>query len=123
MAAANGEGRLPDEALAFLIRAIQNGDRDLFGRLIYELSRRTARIARYFAQGFDKDTTNEIIWKVEKEIIDLVLVEIPSRQSEFLEIAFRTAVERRTINIVAKRKQYPQRPCHVVELRTGEACV
>lgn len=108
MAAATGAGRLPDEALVFLIRAIQNGDRDLFGRLINELSRRTARIARHFVQGYDKDTTNEIIWKVEKEIIDLVLVENPSRQSEFLEIAFRTAVERRTINIVAKQKQYPQ---------------
>jgi hypothetical protein len=111
IAAATGEGRLPDEALVFLIRAIQNGDRDLFGRLIYELSRRTARIARHLAQGFDKDTTDDIIWKVEKEIIDLVLVKIPSRQSEFLEVAFRRAVERRTINIVAKQKQFP-RPLH-----------
>jgi DNA-directed RNA polymerase specialized sigma24 family protein len=108
MADATGEGRLPDEALVFLIRAIQNGDRDLLGRLIYSISRRTAGIARHFAQGFDKDTTNGIIWNVEKEIIDLVLVEIPSRQSEFLEVAFRTAVERRTINIVAKQKQHPQ---------------
>ncbi len=101
-------GRLSNEALVFLIRQIRDGDRDLFGRLVHEVGSRSLRIAEHWAQGFDRDTTDEIVWQVEKEIVDLVLAETPSRQSDFLEMAFGTAVERRTINTVEKRRQFPR---------------
>lgn len=107
MASRTGEGHLPDEAVVFLMREIRSNDRDNLGRLVHELGLRIARIAKRHAQGFDRDTTFEIVEKVEKQVIDLILAETPSRQSEFLEIAFQKAVERRTINAVAKRKQAP----------------
>lgn len=101
------EGCLSSEALVFLVRRARDDDRDLFGRLVYELADRTARIAKRWAQGFDRDTTDEIVWQIERAIVDLVLAETPSRQSEFLEVAFGTAVERRTINAVEKRRHSP----------------
>lgn len=107
MSDAKGDGCLSNEALVFLVRQTRNGDRDLFGRLIHLLGSRALRIAERWAQGFDRDTTNEIVWNVEKEILDLVLTDTPCRQSDFLEVAFGKAVERRTINAVQKRKQLP----------------
>ena len=107
LAERRGSGRLSNEALVFLIRRSRKGDRDLFGRLVHELGDRTVRIADRWAQGFDQDTLEEIVWTVEKEIVDLVLAETPSRQSDFLEVAFGKAVERRTINAVEKRRNSP----------------
>ena len=83
LAERRGSGRLSNEALVFLIRQSRNGDRDLFGRLVHELGDRTVRIAERWAQGFDQDTLDEIVWTIEKEIVDLVLAETPSRQSDF----------------------------------------
>lgn len=62
MAVAKGEDRLPSDVLVFISRAIQNGDRELLGQLVDELGRRIARIAVHWAQGFDQDTTDEIVW-------------------------------------------------------------
>lgn len=108
MAETKGKGHLSNEALVFLVRQGRSGNVDLFGRLVYELGSRTVRIAAYYAKGFDQDTMNEIVWQVEREIVDLVLTEVPSRQSDFLEIAFGTAVKRRAINIVKIRKRAPR---------------
>jgi hypothetical protein len=107
LAEKRGNGRLSNEALVFLIRRSRKGDRDLFGRLVHELGDRTVRIAERWAQGFDQDTLEEIVWTVEKQIVDLVLAETSSRQSDFLEVAFGKAVERRTINAVEKRRNSP----------------
>lgn len=105
MAEGRSEDRLSNEALVFLIRNSRNGDLDVFGRLVYELSRRTLRIAQRWAQGFDSCTTEEIVRKVDEEIVVSLLTREPCRESEFLEIAFGTAVKRRTIKIVEKHKQ------------------
>jgi hypothetical protein len=102
-----GRGRLSRETLVFLIRQLSDSDRDLCGRLIQELCKSVVRIAQEWARGFDRITTDELLLKVEIEIIELVLAETPSRQSEFLEIAFADAVKKRTINAVDKRKNSP----------------
>jgi DNA-directed RNA polymerase sigma subunit (sigma70/sigma32) len=98
---------LSSETVVFLIRQVRGDDLDLFGRLVGALSGRTARIAKCWAQGFDKGTTEEIVLQVEIKIIELLLAKTPSRQSDFLEVAFGKAVERQTINAVAKRKRSP----------------
>jgi hypothetical protein len=46
-----------------------------------------------------------LIEKVQIGILELILAKVPSRQSEFLEIAFKKAVTGRTINVVATFKQ------------------
>src|ERR1051325_6006699 len=97
MAAAPG---LRHETLVYLIREINGRNDELFGALAGELSKRVARLASGCAQGFDQITTEDILWRVEKHIFDLVLAEIPFRQSEFLEIAFGQAVERHTNDAV-----------------------
>ncbi len=96
------------EALVFMAKRVALIDRDLCGRLIHELSGRLVRIATRWAQGFDPMTMDEILLEVEIQIVELVLAEIPSRQTDFLEIAFGKAVERRTINAVEKWKKSPE---------------
>ena len=107
IATAKGEHRLADEALVFLIRAAGSGLPDVIGGLVNELCRRLIRTAKRLAQGFNVSTTEAIINSVEIEVIELVLTKPPSRQSEFLEIAFKTAVEHRTINAVEKFQHDP----------------
>jgi hypothetical protein len=102
IAKAKGERRLPDEALVYLVRAARHESQDVFGGLVDELCRRLVRASERFAQGFDACATEAIVTKVEIAVIELVLAKTSSRQSEFLEIAFKQAVERRTINAVEK---------------------
>jgi len=105
LAKARGEHHLCDEALAFLVRAARHDDRNVLGSLVDELSRRTSCIAKTFSGGFDPGTTEAIVQKVEIGILESIFAKVPSRQSEFLEIAFKQAVKRRTIKVVATFKQ------------------
>jgi hypothetical protein len=107
----HGPKRLSNEAIVFLVRRSANQDRDACGQLIRYLGRSVAGIAKHWAQGFDSLTTDEIVWQVEIEIVELLLTVTPTRQSEFLEIAFGKAVERRTINAVKKRRHSPMPLC------------
>ena len=100
-------GDLQNETIVFLIRRIRRGDQEVYGRLFEELSSRIVRMAGRWAQGFDEITTEEIVWSVERQILDLVLTEEPSRKSEFLQVAFGFVVERRTINAVQKYHNSP----------------
>jgi hypothetical protein len=103
----HGPRRLSNEAIVFLVRTSLNQDRDACGHLIRHLGKAVAGIAKHWAQGFDPLTTDEIVWQIEIEIVELLLAATPTRQSEFLEIAFGKAVERRTINAVQKRRHSP----------------
>jgi hypothetical protein len=103
----HGPRRLSSEAIVFLVRRSLNENRDACGQLIRHLGKTVAGIAKHWAQGFDPITTDEIVWQVEIEIVELLLAATPTRQSEFLEIAFGKAVERRTINAVQKRRHSP----------------
>jgi hypothetical protein len=88
-----GRDRLSDEALVFLIReAAARGEETTVGRLIEYLSRRTTPKALEWAQGFDPTTTEEIVGQVDMEVVELIFANTPSRQSEFLEVAFGEAV-------------------------------
>jgi hypothetical protein len=105
--ATSAEKRMPAEVLVYLIRQVQLTHRDVFGALVCELGRRTAQIAEKWSRGFDRDTTDEIIWGVEETITDLVIAPTASRQSEFLEVAFSVAVKRQVLNAVEKRRNAP----------------
>ncbi len=105
LAMLKGEKRLSHETLVFLIRQIRNSDSDLLRQLVYELTRRTVQIAKHWAKGFTPGTTKEILEKATEEIVILLLKEDPSRSSEFIEMAFETAVKNRTLNIVEKHRR------------------
>ena len=112
LAMMKGEKRLSHETLVFLIRQIRNSDSDLLRQLVYELTRRTVQIAKQWAKGFTPRTTEEILEKVNEEMVILLLKQDPSRGSVWLEIAFETVVKSRTLNIVGKHKRDAlSRPC------------
>ena len=98
---------LQNETLVFLIRQTRRADPQLYDRLFQELSKRITRLARRSVRGFDRTTAQEIVLKVEIDILELVLAEEPSRKTDFLEIAFAQAIERRTLNAVRNHNNSP----------------
>src|SRR5207248_513520 len=82
---------VPDEVLVFIIRQLDNTDPNLVGSLFSELSKRITRVARRWARGFSRITTEDILLAVEVRVIELVLAETPSRTSDYLEVAFADA--------------------------------
>jgi hypothetical protein len=78
--ATSAEKRMPAEVLVYLTRQVQLTHRDVFGALVCEFGRRTAQIAKKWSRGFDRDTTEEIIWGVEKTVTDLLRASIASRK-------------------------------------------
>lgn len=99
--------RLKSESLIFLSRYIRRHDDHVSGRLQLEINARTVRMAKRWIYGFDKEATEFIASEVEAEIMVLLLAEVPSRQSEYLEIAFGQAVYRHTKNAVDRFKNTP----------------
>jgi DNA-directed RNA polymerase sigma subunit (sigma70/sigma32) len=75
---------------------------ELLGGLVPELSKRVGRSAKRHAKGFDQVTTEELVWQVESEILELVLEKTPSRKGDFLEVAFNRGVMLQTLDAVEK---------------------
>jgi hypothetical protein len=98
---------LPDEALVFIIRQADKNESNLIGALTRELSRRIVNVGRRWAKGFSTVTTEEILYTVETKVIELVFAERPSRQSEYLEMAFSRIVKGKTLNEVLKYRDRP----------------
>ena len=110
-------GELPDEALVFIIRQADKNDSNLIGGLVKDLSRRIVNVGRRWAKGFSLVTTEEILLAVETKVIELVFLERPSRQSEYLEIAFANAVKKRTLSEVIAQRNQASIMCPPVEER------
>jgi len=98
---------LKSESLVFLIRYIREKDQGISGRFLEELGKRTVRMADRWVHGVYPAAREYIVLQVEIEITQLVLIDTPSRQSEFLEIAFGRAVARRTTNAVRDFRRSP----------------
>ena len=106
---------LQSETLVFLIRRIRGGDEEVAGHLVQELSKRTVRLVERWTSGLGPIAAETIASQVEIEVLELVLGGAPSRQSDFLEVAFRKAVARRTIDAVRKHNNSAMgRRCEIV---------
>jgi hypothetical protein len=98
---------LKSESLVFLSRYIRKKDDYTAGRLQQEVNARTVRMAKRWVYGIYKEATEFIVSEVEGEINGLLLAEIPSRQSEYLEVGFGQTVYRHTKNAVERFKNTP----------------
>jgi len=99
---------LKNETLVHLIRQSRDRDSDLMGHLMQILSKRIYRLARSRLRGFDKMTAEDMVLKVEIDILELVLAPKPSLNSEFLEVAFAEAIIIRTLRALRAYKRSPQ---------------
>ena len=99
---------LQNETMVHLIRQSRDRDSDLIGHLMQVLSKRIHRLARSRLRGFDRMTAEELVLKVEIDILELVLAPKPSLSSEFLEVAFAEAVIIRTLRALRAYKRSPQ---------------
>ncbi|HEY2383225.1 MAG TPA: hypothetical protein VGK48_18780 [Terriglobia bacterium] len=103
-----GRTKLKSESLVFLHRYLRRSkDDDAAGRLQQEINARTMRMGKRWIYGIDKEGTDFIVSEVEAEIDELLLAEIPSRQSEYLEVGFGQTVYRRTKDAVERFKNTP----------------
>jgi hypothetical protein len=94
-------------ARQFLVKSTATADKDVFGKLVWQLHLRIEQVAKRWARGLDRDTTEEVIEGVQKRVMEIALTTPPSRQSDFLEVAFSQAVKRYTLNAVEKRRNAP----------------
>ncbi len=100
---------LKSETIVYLLRWLRRHGKDaMLGPLLDHLARRISRIAKDFVQDCDKSTAEDIVTRVGEDVVDQVFAQTVSRQSEFLEISFRQAVRRRTLNQIEKRKSQPR---------------
>jgi len=103
---------LKSETLVYLIRWLWRcNDQKNIGRMIDCLGRRIAQIARDFASGLPPHVAEDFAIEIAEEVNVLIFASKPSRQSEFLEVAFRRAIKRRAIN---KRSKIDERMSHEV---------
>ena len=94
---------LKSETLVYLVRWIRPGnDLDLIGKVIGELGRRLTRIAKDFSSGLSKTEAEDFAADVAAKVNCLIFAEAPSRQSDFLEVSFRYAVKRHSLQERAK---------------------
>jgi len=90
---------LLNETLVFNIRRFRGHDEHICGLLLQELAQRVTRIVKAAIRGRDPLAKADIAMQVEIEILELAITPVPSRKSEFLEVAFTQAVKRRAINV------------------------
>ncbi|RUL84032.1 RNA polymerase sigma factor [Tautonia sociabilis] len=108
-APAGSDDRLKSEVIVHLVRILRaRGETAIAGQLIEQLVKRMEKTATAWAKGFDQTTTEEIVIQVGERVVELILADTPSRQSEFLEVAFAEAVKRRTLNAVERRESQPR---------------
>jgi hypothetical protein len=101
------------ETLVFFIRQTHRVEKEISAVLLQELTKRTLRLARRWVWGLDRMAVEDIVLKVEMSILELVLSDKSSRQTDFLEIAFAKSVQQRTLDAVKKYKNSTM--SHLVE--------
>lgn len=96
---------LKSETLVYLTRWLwHRNDQKTLGSVIGCLGKRIAHIARDFVSGFKPYVAEEFAVEIAEEVNLLIFIDLPTRQSEFLEVSFREAIKRRAINKRAKLK-------------------
>jgi hypothetical protein len=97
---------LKSETLVHLVRWLwKRNDLRLIGKVIDCLGKRIAQIARDFSSGLGKSGAEDFAIEIAEELNLLIFAQAATRQSEFLECAFRTAVRRRAINKRTKLRE------------------
>lgn len=103
---------LKSETLVHLVRWVRpNNDVELIGKIIRELGRRVARIAKDFASGLTEFEAEEFAADIAAKVNCLIFAPAPSRQSEFLEVSFRYCVRRHSLK---ERAKVDERKAHVL---------
>ncbi len=94
---------LKSETLVHLVRWIRpKNDLNLIGKIIGELGRRIARITKDNASGLSQSEAEDLAADVAVKVNCLIFSPVVSRQSEFLEVAFRYSVKRHVLKELAK---------------------
>jgi len=106
---------LENETLASLVRKTHLVNDDLCGGLLAELSKRIPALARRRIMDLDDVAAEELVMNVESEIFQVLLAKERSRDSDYLEIAFRQAIDRLTVEAIRKLGRSPMgHRCQIV---------
>jgi len=86
------------ETLVYLIRHRKQADEELYEVVFQELSKRIVRTARRHVRGFPKIAIEEIVSRVEMQILELLVANSLDPAGDFFEVGFAQGVEGRTRN-------------------------
>ena len=86
------------ETLVYLIRHRKQADEELYEVVFQELSKRIVRTARRHVRGFPKIAIEEIVSRVEMQILELLVANRLDPAGDFFEVGFAQGVEGRTRN-------------------------
>lgn len=94
---------LKSETLVNLIRCLRaRNDMTNLGRLMKCLAARVTQIAKDFTSGMNSSQAYEFIREIGQEVNVLIFMHPATRKSEYLEIAFREAVQQQAIRLITR---------------------
>lgn len=108
-----------NETRVHLIRCLRDQDEPaMLGSMLNIVMKRAGKIIERWAQGYDETQFQGIADVVWIEIVDRILSKTVTRETEFLEVSFATAVKNLTLKAVAKverRRDINLSPLHKVD--------
>jgi len=117
-------GNLQNETLVFLVRRTHRVNDEVCGRILQELRNRIPGLAWKRITGLDEVAREEVVMNVEIEILQVALSTEPSRDTDYLEIAFAQAIDRLTVEAIRKQGRSPMgHRCQIVAKSKDEDCV
>lgn len=82
-------------------------EEQVFGQLLTEILRRASKVLGYLDKVFDPTTLEVIDAELAKMLAALIVIEIPTRTSEYLEIDFKGKVKQLANKVAAAYKAHP----------------
>jgi hypothetical protein len=109
--------RWKSQTLVYLIRRVTSDTR-FFGRLVDVIMRRASNKLGYLSQQFDRATVEIIDAEVAEALAELIFLEVPTKASEYLEIAFDDKVKQLAARSSQRYKHHPARYSVLTESNT-----
>ncbi|MBD9544866.1 hypothetical protein IB276_36160 [Ensifer sp. ENS04] len=98
--------RWKTQTLVYLARQ-SIAQEQVFGQLLSEILRRASKVLGHLDKVFDPTTLELIDAELAKMLAALIVIEIPTRTSEYLEIDFKGKVKQLAHKVVAAYKAHP----------------
>nr|WP_314092331.1 hypothetical protein [uncultured Shinella sp.] len=98
--------RWKTQTLVYLARHAVS-EEQVFGLLLVEILRRASKVLGYLDKVFDPTTLEVIDAELAKMLAALIVIEIPTRTSEYLEIDFKGKVKQLANKVAGRYKAHP----------------
>ncbi|AUW47162.1 hypothetical protein [Rhizobium leguminosarum] len=99
--------RWKSQTLVYLARHALDDDK-AFGWLLRQVLKRASTKLGFILKGMDPTTLQQIDTTVSLQLVELIMTEVPTRASEYLEVDFNGKVKQLAIKAAAKFETHPE---------------